>query len=335
MSQFQVVVTDFIQPPLEVEQQILQGIADVTALNANGEADLTGRIEEADAIMMYHFVTLSEATIRRLKNCKLIVRCGVGFDNVDYRTARECGIPVANVPDYGAEEVADSAIGMMLTLMRGIHYANSRLQRGAGAWSYEQLVPIHRLRGRTMGIVGLGRIGTATALRAKALGMHVLFYDPEVPDGCDKAIGVTQAESLEQLLQQSDVVSIHCPRTPQTQHLFNEQTISKMRPGSFLVNTARGGVVNAHAVLRAIEQNHLRGAALDVLETEPPSSNDPLIAAWRNPDHPAFDRIILNPHSAFYSEEGLTDMRVKGSQNCRRALLGQAPRNVINASSRP
>lgn len=331
MSQLQVVVTDFIQPPLEIEQQILEGIAQVRALNADSEAELQDRIEEADAIMMYHFITLSGKTIRRLKRCRLIVRCGVGYDNVDYRTARELGIPVANVPDYGAEEVADSAIGMILTLMRGIHYANSRLQRGAGQWSYEQLVPIHRLRGCTLGLVGLGRIGTATALRAKALGMRVLFHDPYVPDGWDKAIGMTQAESLDQLLQQSDVVSIHCPRTPETQHLFNEKTISKMRPGSFLVNTARGGVVDSQAVLQAIEQNHLRGAALDVLEAEPPPLDDPLVAAWRHPEHPAFDRIILNPHSAFYSEEGLREMRVKGSQNCRRVLLGEPPRNVINA----
>jgi len=330
MSEFRVVVTDFIQPPLTVEQEILKGVAQVEALNACGEEDLAGRIEDADAIMMYHFVTLSEPTIRRLKKCRLIVRCGVGVDNVDHRTARELGIPVANVPDYGAEEVADSAIGMMLTLTRGIHYANSRLQRGVGPWSYEQLVPIHRLRGRTLGIVGMGRIGIATALRAKALGLRVIFYDPHVPDGRDKSIGIKQVESLPQLLQQADIVSMHCPRTPETQHIIDEAAIAQMRPGSFLINTARGGVVDVQAVLDAIERNHLRGAAIDVLEVEPPAGTEPIIAAWRNPDHPAFDRLILNPHSAFYSEEGLMDMRVKGSRNCRRVLLGESPRNVIN-----
>jgi C-terminal binding protein len=327
---YHVVIPDFITPPLTLEERILGDLARVTAFDAYSEEELEGRIEQADAIMLYHFISLTERTIRRLERCKLIVRCGVGFDNVDWRLARERGIPVANVPDYGTEEVADSAIGMMLALARGIHYVNHRLQRGAGPWTYEQVRPTHRLRDRVFGIVGLGRIGTATALRARALGMRVLFYDPYVPDGRDKSLGVERVETLDELLAASDVLSLHCPRTEETQHLINEATLAKLKPGSFLVNTARGGVVDAAAVLRAIESDHLRGAGLDVLETEPPAEDDPLIAAWRNPGHPAHDRVIINPHSAFYSEEGLDDMRIKGSENCRRVLLGHPPRNVIN-----
>lgn len=330
MSEFSVVVADFITPPLHHEQQILGDLAEVTALNAFSEADLEGRIEQADAVMLYHFITLTEPTLRRLKQCRLIVRCGVGFDNVDWRLARELGIPVANVPDYGTEEVADSAIGMLLTLARGVHFMNSRLQRNAGPWTYEQVKPVHRLRNRVFGIVGLGRIGTATALRAKALGMQVVFYDPYVPDGRDKSLGVRRVETLEELLPVADVLSLHCPRTAETQHLINETSLARMKPGGFLVNTARGGVVDALAVLRAIESNHLRGAALDVLETEPPDESDPVIIAWRDPEHPAHDRLIINPHSAFYSEQGLDDMRIKGSENCRRVLRGQPPRNIIN-----
>ena len=330
MPKPQVVVTDFINPPLTHEKTILGDLADVTALNAMSEEELVGRVENADAIMLYHFISISEETIRQLENCKLIVRCGVGYDNVDWKFARERGIAVANVPDYGTEEVADSAIGMTLTLARGVHYMNNRLQRGEGPWIYEQVKPTHRLRGRVFGIIGIGRIGTATALRAKALGMRVVYYDPYVPDGRDKSLGVERIEHLDDLLAISDVVSAHCPRTDETQHLLNDETIAKMKPGSFLINTARGGVVDAHAVLRAIENDHLRGAALDVLETEPPDENDPLMIAWRDPSHPAHDRIIINPHAAFYSEEGLDDMRIKGSQNCRRVLDGLPPRNVVN-----
>ena len=330
MSQFSVVVTDFINPPLTHEERILGDLAHVTACNAYSEDDLVGKLERADAIMLYHFISLTEKTISRLENCRLIVRCGVGYDNVDWRYARSCGIPVANVPDYGTEEVADSAIGMALTLMRGIHYMNSRLQRGAGPWIYEQVKPTHRLRGRVFGIVGLGRIGTATALRAKSLGLEVVFYDPYVPDGKDKSLGIKRAEEFAELLAASDIISMHCPRTEETQHMICDETIAKMKPESFLINTARGGVVDAQAVLRAIENNHLRGAGLDVLETEPPDENDPLMIAWRDPSHPAHDRIIINPHAAFYSEEGLDDMRIKGSQNCRRVLEGHPPRNVVN-----
>lgn len=330
MSQFHVVVTDFIHPPLAHEERILGDIARLSAPFAYSEADLVGQIEDADAIMLYHFISLTRQTISRLKHCKLIVRCGAGFDNVDLVAAREQGIVVANVPDYGTEEVADSAIGMMLTLTRGVHLMNSRGLRGAGAWSYEQVVPLHRLRQQVFGIVGLGRIGIATALRARALGMRVVFFDPYVIDGRDKSIGVERMESLTDLLEISDVVSVHCPRTPETHHLIDDAAIARMKPGSYLVNTARGAVVDAQAVLRGIEANLLRGAALDVLETEPPREDDPVIRAWRDPQHPAHDRLIINPHSAFYSEEGLDDMRIKGSQNCRRALLGECIRNVVS-----
>lgn len=325
-----VVVSDFINPPLTHEERILGDLADITALNAFSEADLVGKIEEADAIMLYHFISITRQTIERLKKCKLIVRCGVGYDNVDRVFARERGIAVANVPDYGSEEVADSAIGMMLTLMRGIHYLNSRCQQGQGPWIYEQVRPLQRLRGLTFGVIGIGRIGTATALRAKAFGFNVVFYDPYVVDGTDKALGVKRCETLEELLKQVDVVSVHTPRTPETQHILNDKTLAMLKPGAYVVNTARGGCVDAHAVLRAIEADHLRGAALDVLEVEPPPADDPLIRAWRDPSHPAHHRIIINPHSAFYAEQGLDDMRIKGSENCRRVLLGHPPRNVVN-----
>ncbi len=325
-----VVVADFIIESLDHEQRVLGDAAELTALHARHEEELEGRVEDADALMIYHTITLSERTIRRLQRCRLIVRCGVGYDNVDIAAARRCGIPVANVPDYGTEEVADSAIGLALSLTRGIHFLAGRLRESRGPWSYAQMRPLHRLRGRGFGVVGLGRIGTAAALRARALGMDVLFYDPAVPDGRDRALGVRRVETLEELLGQSLVVSLHCPLTPETRHLINRQSLAHMAPGAYLVNTARGGVVDALAVLDAVTEGRMAGAALDVLEDEPPAEDNRLVAAWRDPSHPAHDRIILNPHSAFYSEEGLLDMRIKGSENCRRVLLGQAPRNVVN-----
>ena len=330
MSRPLVVVTDFITPPVTHEERILGDLADVVTLNAYSEDDLVGKIEDADAIMLYHFISITRKTIERLKKCKLIVRCGVGFDNVDRAAARERGIPVANVPDYGTEEVADSAIAMTLSLMRGVSYMNSRLQDKQGPWIYEQVRPLHRLRGQTIGLIGLGRIGIATAQRAKALGLNVLFYDPYVNDGLDKAIGVTRCETLEEMLPRVNVVSVHCPRTAETQHILNAKTIALLPKGAYLVNTARGGCVDVYAVQAAIESEHLRGAAIDVLEVEPPSDNDPLITAWRTPGTLAHDRIIINPHTAFYSEEGLDDIRIKGSENCRRVLLGKPPRNVVN-----
>jgi C-terminal binding protein len=325
-----VVITDFISEPLDVERRIFSELADVSALGAAHEDELAGRVEDADVIVLYHLLKITRKTIERLRNCRLIIRGGVGFDNVDREAARERGIDVANVPDYGTEDVADSAIAMTMTLARGVHLLNSRLRRGEGDWHYSQAAPVWRLRGRVFGVVGLGRIGTAAALRAKALGMDVVFYDPHLPQGRDKALGIRCADTLEELLGQAHVLSMHCPLTPETHHLIDRHTIAHLPPGALLINTARGGVVDALAVLHAIEHGHLAGAGMDVLEMEPPAADDPLIRAWRDPAHPAHDRLILNPHAAFYSEEGLTEMRVKSSNNARRVLLGEKPWNVVN-----
>jgi C-terminal binding protein len=329
-GRFKVVIPDFICDELEPEREILGDIADVTACDAYSEEQLAGRIEDADAIMLYHNLPLTSATIRTLRRCKLIVRCGVGFDNVDWRLAGERGIPVANVPDYGTEEVADSALAMALTLARGVHTINSTLRAGIGPYSYTQVAPITRLRGQVFGIVGIGRIGTATALRAKALGMEVVFYDPHVPDGYDKALGCRRCENLGQLLTASHIVSLHCPLTRETHHLINRQTLGQMRRGAFLVNTARGGVVDTAALPDVLASGHLAGAGIDVLAEEPPADDHPLVTAWRDPNHPAHHRLILNPHSAFYSEQGLRDMRTKGARACRQALMGEPLRNIIN-----
>ena len=330
MARFRVIVADFITDELRPEREVLGDIADLTMLNASSEADLAGKIEDADAIMLYHNIIISRDTISRLKKCKLIVRCGVGYDNVDYRFARERGIPVGNVPDYGTEEVADSAIGLALALTRGINFFNVRLQRKEGPWSYMPVVPLRRLRGRVFAIIGLGRIGSAAALRARAMGMDVAFYDPYKPDGSDKALGVRRVEKLDELLKQAFILSLHCPLTEETRHIVDGRAISLMPSGSYLVNTARGATLDATAIPDAIRSGKLSGAAIDVLPQEPPPEDHPLLVAWRNPADPCHDRVILNPHSAFYAEEGLLDMRVKGAQACRRALLGEPLRNVVN-----
>ncbi len=325
-----VVITDFINDSLEVERGVLDGIASVEALDAYNEQQLVGKIESAAAVMLYHNLSLSADSIRRLNDCKLIVRCGVGFDNVDHRLARELGIPVANVPDYGTEEVADSAIGMALALTRGIHFFNQRMRSDPDPWMYHVAAPLYRHRKRVFGIVGLGRIGTATARRALALGMDVRFYDPFKEDGYDKAEGVTRVETLEALMRESFILSLHCPLNDESRRMINAETLQWLPKGSYLVNTARGDVVDTSAIPDAIASGRLAGAAIDVLAEEPPSPDNPLLVAWRDPSHPAHERLIINPHSAFYCEEGLIDMRRKGAEACRRALTGQRLRNIIN-----
>jgi len=330
MSKASVIIADFQHGSLEVEQGILGDLATVVSLDAHAEEELWGRVEQADALMVFHTLKVTRATIERLVRCRLIVRCGVGYDNVDHVFARSRGIPVANVPDYGTEEVADSAIGMLLALTRGIARQNTRLRPADADWRYHHVAPLVRLRERTLAIVGLGRIGTAVAVRGKALGMNVTFYDPYKPDGYDKALGIKRVESLEELLAGAFVLSCHCPLTPETHHLIDAHTIEQLPHGSYLVNTARGAVVDTAAIPAAIASGRLAGAGLDVLPQEPPPPDHPLLVAWRDSTHPAYERVILNAHNAFYSVEGLRDMRVKGAQACRRMLEGKPLRNVVN-----
>ena len=325
-----VVITDFINDSLAIERQVLEGVATVEAFDAYDEESLHGKIESAKAVMLYHNLSLSAATIERLTDCKLIVRCGVGFDNVDHARARQLGIPVANVPDYGTEEVADSAIGMALSLTRGIHFYNQRMKNQPDPWMYHVSPPLFRHRGRVFGIIGMGRIGTATARRALAMGMDVRFFDPFKPDGYDKANGVTRVETLEELMKESFILSLHCPLNEESKHIINEESLQWLPQGSYLVNTSRGDVVDTSAIPDALASGQLAGAAIDVLAEEPPNSDNPLLVAWRDPTHPAFERLIVNPHSAFYCEEGLEDMRRKGAEACKRALTGVRLRNIIN-----
>ena len=177
--------------------------------------------------------------------------------------------------------------------------------------------------------MGLGRIGTATALRAKALGMDVTFYDPYKPDGFDKALGIRRVTDFKTLMQQAMVLTLHCPLTPETHHLIDKETLSYMPDNAYLINTARGGIVDTRAITDAVTTGRLSGVGLDVFETEPPL-NDLLVQAWKNPDHPAYHRVLINPHAAFYCKEGLREIREKSAAACLSALLGTEVRNIIN-----
>ncbi len=309
----QVIITDYIHDDLQPERELLGDLADLVALHAHGEAELAGQIEEADALMVYHDLALSSASLRRLRHCRLIVRVGVGYDNVDGSAARQQGIPLVNIPDYGTEEVADSAIGMLLMLTRGILHQQVHLQRHGGPWSYRAAAPLRRLRGQVLAIVGLGRIGTATAIRAQSLGMDVVYYDPYLADGYDKALGVRRVETLESLFRQAFVLSLHCPLTPETRDLVNAQTIGWLPAGAYLVNTARGAPWTRGCCPPPWPADNSPGPPW---MCSPTSRLDrkTLCCAWHDPAHPASSRLIINPHAAFYCEEGLLEMRRKAAR---------------------
>jgi D-3-phosphoglycerate dehydrogenase len=313
-----VVVADFLEEA-GVEAPILHDVAHIVLANARDESELLPYLAGADALLLFHDITmLTEATFANAPRCKVVVRAGVGYNNIDLAAADRHGVIVCNVPDYGTEEVADHAIMFLLAVARRLIPSHAAIR--SGDWHYQTAVGAPRLRGKTLGIVGCGRIGSATALRAKALGLDVLFYDPYVEEGRDKALGLRRVYDLGELLHQSHFVSLHCYLDEQSYHLINAETLAQMRPGAFLINTARGPVVDQKALVEALDSGHIAGAALDVVEREPLDDD-------RVRNHP---RIILTPHSAFYSVEGFVELRAKAAEEVRRVLRGEPPRNRVN-----
>jgi len=327
---FEVVVTDYLRPPADIEEQVLHGIARVECLGAHGFDQLDERYERADALIVFHEVSLPAAALERLRKCRVLVRCGVGYDNVDLAVAGRKSIYVCNVPDYGVDEVADHAIGLMIDCSRKLTYVDRRLRASMQPWGYLAVKPVMRLAGSTLGIVGLGRIGTATALRAKALRMEVIAYDPYIPAGREKALGVRMAETLDELLTGSDIISLHVPLTEETRGMIGREQIGRMRPHAVLINTARGAVVDTDALADALAEGRIAGAGIDVLPHEPPAPEDRLVRLWRAEGDQQVN-LVLTPHDAFYSEQGLIEMRTKAAQEVRRVLEGKPPRNCVNA----
>jgi D-3-phosphoglycerate dehydrogenase len=262
---------------------------------------------------------ISRETIMTMKRCRLVQTLSVGYDCVDVAAATERGIPVSNNPVYCTDEVAGHAMTLILTLARKITLTVPRTAKGH--WDYNFARPIAAFAGRKLGIVGLGRIGRAVVPKARGFGMEVAAYDPYLGDDIFQILGVQRCRELTDLLQACDYVTIHTPLNGETRHLFDGGTLQAMRPDSILVNTARGGIIDEQALKAAVDQGRLAGAAVDVLESEPPPPDHPLLGS---------DRIIVTPHIAWYSEESLRKGLVLGIEEVTRVLQGHRPWYVVN-----
>lgn len=303
-----------------IEAPFLTDVADLQTVWLDFNAPFPDRVIDAHALILWHGPQVTAPIVARMKNCRAIIRNGVGFDSVDIAACAQAGIPVCNVPDYGTEEVADHAIALTLALYRQLFPLDAEAK--ALSWKIEQsrAAKMRRLRTQTFGLVGLGRIGTATALRAKAFGFRVIFFDPYAPSGTHKAVGLERANSLEELLQTSDIVSIHTPLSKETRGMIGEKQIAMMKPGSFLVNTARGDIVQKAPVFAALRSGHLAGAGLDVVENEP----------LRTQEEAETPNLICTCHAAFCSPEGMVEMRSTSAKIARAAVLGQPVWNRVN-----
>jgi phosphoglycerate dehydrogenase-like enzyme len=284
----------------------------------------------ADAVIMTR-MSFGAPELARAPRCRIVVRMGVGYDTVDLAACGRRGVAVCNVPDYGTTDVADHAIAMMLTLARGTACYDAALRADPkGGWRYDAAPTVRRLRGLTFGVIGLGAIGTAAALRAQAFGMAVRFYDPYILPGRDLALGCVREETLVGLLGVADVVSIHAPLTDDTRRMIDAHAVAAMRPGAILVNAARGPIVDTAAVCEGLRSGRLSGVALDVLPKEPLDLADPLVAAWRADETWIRGRVILSPHAAFYSAASLIDQRRKSLATALAYLRSGVLRNCVN-----
>lgn len=268
------------------------------------------RLAQADAVLGWHRVRYDAGVIAKLTRCRAIMRAGVGYDHIDVEAAGAAGIAVLNTPDYGTGEVADHAMALLLALRRGIASQHDWLRADPlGPWAGRQGPLVKRLRGATLGVVGLGRIGTAFVERARPFGFRILAYDPYLPRGQEIALNVERKETLEELLQAAEIVSLHCPLNAETRGLMNADSFAVLPPGALLINTARGALVDLDACYEALRSGRLGGAALDVLPQEPPSPEHPLIRAYCAREDWLAERLILTPHAAWYAPESWADMR--------------------------
>ena len=308
----------FSDPAAGVERGVLDGTAEVRTITLDFNESLPPEALAADVLLLWHNIPINAGTVAKLKNCRALIRNGTGYDSVDTKAAAARDIPVCNVPDYGTEEVADHALALALALCRQLFPLDAEAKRLG--WKINGADKMHRLRGQVFGLVGLGAIGTATALRAKAFGFRVIFHDPYLPRGARKALGIERAESLDELLGLADVLSIHCPLTTETRGLIGSRELALMKSSAFLVNTARGDIVQKSAVLDALRGNRLAGAGLDVVENEP----------LRSAEEAATPNLIVTCHAAFCSPEGMIEMRTSSARIARAAILGQPVWNRVN-----
>lgn len=315
---YKVVVTDHVFPDLSVERdKLAKAGAQVFQLPECTEDTIICHAREADALMV-GYAKITRRIIESLQRCKVIVRYGIGVDNVDLPAATEKGIPVANVPDYCVDEVADHTLALILACARKIIPLNSMVK--AGGWDYKPFRPMFRLRGRTLGLVGFGKIAQAVATRAQAFGFEVLAYDPYVAPEVAQSMGV-RLVGLTELLENADVLSVHAPLTRQTRGMLGRDEFARMKQGVCIVNTSRGGIIDEEALLGGLTNGKIGCAALDVLSNEPPVTQHKLIN---------LDNVVLTPHCAFYSEEAMTELRVKAAEEVERALAGMRVRCVVN-----
>lgn len=313
---YRVVFTDNVPESLDVERDVLDGIGAVVVDGESARAPIEEVVADADAVITSHQLVDGDF-LDRMPNCRVVSRTGIGVDYVDLDAATERGVVVTNVPDYCIPEVTDHALALMLAVQRRIVAYDAEVRRGI--WERASK-PITRIDGQVLGLVAFGNTAREFGRKAQALGMEVLTYAPSMDPAVVSGYGATRV-GLDELLERSDVVSIHTPLTTETAGMLGRAELSAMKESAVLINTARGGVVDQAALVEALAAGEIAGAGLDVLEEEPPASDDPILA------HPS---VVLTPHVGYFSEESRRELRRRAAENVRTVLEGGVVETVVN-----
>jgi len=312
---YRVVITDCDHGFIDEEKKEFGRIgAQLILAQVQKEEDLIRTCKEADGLIN-QYAPLTRRVLENLPKCKVVSRYGVGLDPVDLKAATDLGIIVANVPDYCMDEVSNQTISMLLGLIRKTAFFDQKVK--SGQWDFRQGRPIYRLKGRTMGLVGSGRIGLEVAKKIAAFGVKVIAFDPYL----EKAPEGVELTDLDTVLKESDFISIHCPLNDSTRHLIGEREFKKMERRPLLINTSRGPIIDEKALIQALKEGRISGVGLDVLEKEPPDSQNPLLK---------MENVILSPHIGFYSEQSIRELKRRAAENVSAVLSGKWPKSVVN-----
>ncbi len=312
-----IAITDYFEKPSE-EIDIL---GDLVGMQVG---------EDTEVLLVWH-TNIDEHFVSRLPNLRGVQRYGVGYDNLDLDCLNQRGITACNNPDYGTDEVSDTAIAMIMNVARGLTEYNFQAKKYFDSWQENVNTNLRRISQTTVGIIGAGRIGGSVLMKCNALKFQTIFYDPYKERGYEKMIGGKRVDSLDELLATADIVSIHTPLNAETKEILNSDFLGKLKPGSALINTARGGLFSdLDLFYDALTRGKLSHLSIDVLPEEPPPSGK-LVDAWRDVNHEFQGRLIINPHSSYYSQESFKELRINAAKNALRLYLGKQPFNIVTS----
>lgn len=319
MGKYKIVISDYQYETIEPQREVVRGFeeAELFDCQCRTEEDVLANAKDAD-IIINQYAPMTERVIKELDHCKAIIRYGIGVDTIDVKAATARGIYVCNIPDYGVDETSNHAISMILALSRKLPVIMADVKKGN--WGLECGKPMKRFAGSTLGLVGLGRIASAIVNKMAAFDLHIIAYDPFIGPDKAKEKGVTLVD-FETLCRTSDYISIHCPSTEENFHLMNKKVFQMMKPTAYLINAARGSIVDEAALIEALENGEIAGAGLDVLEKEPIDRDSKLLQ---------MDNVIITSHFGGYSEEAIDTLQRKAAMEAVNILSGHAPFNAVN-----